>query len=158
MLKLILKRLWKCPSYTVGHLYLNEVSSSTYLCDTLEDVDRSLVSTMELSSILSHKVPGSTAIPYGEYKVSLSSFSPKFGSRPFYQSVCKGFLPRLLNVPGYEGVLIHCGNSSADTEGCILVGFNKVKGHLVDSQSCFSMLWSRVFSKVPFDGLSLLIC
>lgn len=54
------------------------------------------------------KVQNKTAIPYGRYKVSLDVVSPKFSQYPFYTEVCGGKLPRLLDVPGFSGILLHC--------------------------------------------------
>lgn len=59
---------------------------------------------------------------------------------------CQGKLPRLLDVPGYEGVLIHIGNTPEDTDGCLLVGYNKVKGQVIDSTKAFKELYSILSS------------
>lgn len=109
-MKLQLKRRYKGPDYTIGSLYVNGV----YLCDTLEDKVRDIPRE--------GKIPGKTAIPAGEYKVILS-YSPRF----------KRELPRLVNVPYFDGILIHRGNTPNHTEGCILVGENKIKGQVVNS-------------------------
>ena len=53
-------------------------------------------------------------------------------------------MPRLLNVPGYEGVLIHAGNTQKDTEGCILVGQNKVVGQVINSQATWKALYTEL--------------
>lgn len=105
-MKLFLKTTFKGPDYTIGKLHVN----GTYFCDTLEDAIRTT------------KIAGKTAIPRGTYKVIVND-SPKFGRK----------LPRLLEVPNYEGVLIHRGNTAEDTAGCILVGENKVKGKVINS-------------------------
>lgn len=109
-MKLRLERTAPRSTYTVGHLY----ADGAYVCDTLEDPVRDL--TRE------KKVPGQTAIPVGTYDVVVN-ISPKF----------KRLLPRLLHVPGFEGILIHRGNTAADTAGCILVGENRAVGKVLNS-------------------------
>ena len=108
-MKLKLYRKFLGNKYTIGKLFIND----EYICDTLEDVVRS-------EGI---KVYGETAIPYGVYEIVLT-MSPRF----------KKILPLLLNVPHFEGVRIHTGNTEKDTEGCILVGYNKVKGKVINSK------------------------
>jgi len=117
MIKLLLKRIARKSSYTIGKLFVD----GEYFCDTLEDTDR-LDEGMSLDEIKKLKQPGQTAIPEGSYKV-IMSVSPKF----------KRLLPRLQNVPGFEGVLIHRGNTAKDTAGCILVGENKKVGMVLNS-------------------------
>ena len=117
MTKLLLKRIARKAGYTIGKLYID----GAYFCDTLEDTDR-LDKGMTAAQLAAKKIPGQTAIPEGTYKV-IVNVSPKF----------KRLLPRLVNVPGYEGVLIHRGNTPADTAGCILVGENKQVGKVLNS-------------------------
>lgn len=109
-MKLTVRRNYKGEAYTIGALYVDGV----YLCDTLEDRVRDLSREA--------KVPGQTAIPPGTYPIIVNR-SPRFGRD----------LPRLQDVPGFDGVLIHRGNTAADTAGCILVGENKVKGKVINS-------------------------
>lgn len=85
-----------------------------YFCDTLEDQVRDL--TKE------RKIPGRTAIPAGVYEIVVN-VSPRF----------KRKLPRLLDVPGFDGILIHRGNTAEDTAGCILVGENRERGKVINS-------------------------
>ncbi len=134
------ERRWKKASYTIGKLWVN----GDLFCDTLEDTDRGLRKSMLSQDIAQKKISARTAIPTGEYEISLRVYSAKFGARPFYRRVCGGYLPRLMLVPAFEGVLIHCGNSAMDTEGCILVGENKVVGGLVNSQPVFERLVQRL--------------
>ena len=134
-MKLLLKRIAKMEKYTIGKLYID----GKYFSDTLEDTDRNLTSTMSKDEIAKVKVYGKTAIPTGTYVVDMNTVSPKFGKRSWAQPY-KGKVPRLQNVPGYEGVLIHPGNTADDTSGCILVGRNKVKGQVVESQKTFHSL------------------
>lgn len=96
-MQLKLNRIFKTNTFTIGELYINE----KYVTDTLEDRVRPE----------GEKVYGKTAIPEGMYEVKLTH-SPRF----------KKILPEILNVPNFSGIRIHTGNSSKDTEGCILVG------------------------------------
>lgn len=109
-MRLLLQRIAKKSDYTVGRLFVD----GKWFSDTLEDRVRDL--TKE------RKVPGETAIPTGRYRV-IVNVSPKFGRE----------LPRLLDVPGFEGILIHRGNSARDSAGCVLLGENKEKGRVVNS-------------------------
>jgi hypothetical protein len=95
---------------------------------------------MPLSEIRKLKIAGETAIPVGIYNVVTTIVSPKYSARESYR-FCGGKVPRLLNVPGYEGILIHIGNRHSDTEGCILVGENKVKGQVINSTATFTQLY-----------------
>ena len=142
-MKLELKRIFRGPKYTIGKLYVDD----QYVCDTLEDTDRGLKQTDSLSSIQKKKVYGQTAIPTGTYGITLNVISPKFKDRS-WAKFCNGKLPRLLNVPGYDGVLIHVGNKPEDTLGCILVGYNKIKGQLINSTEAFKKLYS-ILGKSP---------
>ncbi|MBF0965215.1 MAG: hypothetical protein HXK17_07625, partial [Alloprevotella sp.] len=74
----------------------------------------------------------------------MDSVSPRFGRNPYYQKVCGGKLPRLVGVKGFAGVLIHAGNTAADTHGCILVGENKEKGKVVNSRATFEKLYKMM--------------
>lgn len=136
-MKLVLERKWKKSNYTIGNLYID----GKKFCNTLEDVDRNLSSSMTEAEILKIKKPDATAIPTGTYSIDLNTISPRFGSQAFYVAICNGKLPRLQNVKGFSGVLIHCGNTDKDTSGCILVGENKVKGKVVNSRQTFEKLY-----------------
>lgn len=130
------KRIAKKEAYTIGKMYVN----GAYVCDTLEDKDRGLTSNMSVAQICGVKIKGETAIPTGRYLVDMKTVSPRFGGRAQYQ-FCKGRLPRICNVPGYNGVLIHCGNTEKDTDGCILVGDNKAVGQVLNSTATFRRLY-----------------
>lgn len=134
-MELILKRIAKKKTYTIGHLYAN----GQFVCDTLEDTDRGIDQSDPISKITSVKVYGQTAIPAGSYKINMNTVSPKFKNRAWAKPY-GGKIPRLLDVPGFEGVLIHVGNKPADTLGCILVGENKVVGGLIKSTESFNKL------------------
>lgn len=134
-MKLLLKRIAKMEKYTIGKLYVD----GEYFADTLEDTDRNLTSTMSDNQISKIKVYGKTAIPTGTYKVDMNTVSPKFKNRSWAKP-WGGKIPRLEEVPGYDGVLIHPGSYPEDTLGCILVGKNTVKGMVTSSQVTFKSL------------------
>ena len=140
MRKITLTRIANTPTYCIGRLYVD----GTYVCDTLEDTDRLLSDDMSLAEVLRRKVKHQTAIPTGTYRVSMHTPSASFGSSKFYKEVCGGKLPRLQDVKGYQGVLIHCGNTPSDTSGCILVGENKVRGKVINSQRAFRRLYAII--------------
>lgn len=118
-MKIIVKRTFLGKDYTIGKMYLD----GAYFCDTLEDTVRPA----------GHKIYGETAIPAGKYKV-IKTMSPRF----------KKLLPLICDVPGFAGVRIHAGNTAADTEGCILVGENKIKGKVINSQITMNKLMAKL--------------
>lgn len=118
-MEIVVKRLWKKATYTIGRLYVDR----KYMCNTLEDKDRGLTQSMPLERIKAIKVAGETAIPTGTYKVTIR-WSPHFNR----------MLPHIESVPGFDYILIHAGNTNKDTRGCILVGENKKVGQLVNSR------------------------
>ena len=133
---ILVKRVAKRSTYTIGKMYVNNI----YFCDTLEDADRGLTQASSVSSIHKIKIPSKTAIPTGTYKVVVNK-SPKFGR----------MLPRLLNVPGFDGILIHRGNTDKDTSGCILVGENKVIGKVLNSTQ-YEIKLVSLLSKAQSSG------
>lgn len=145
MINLTLIRSFKGPEYTIGHLYID----GKYFCDTLEDVDRGLNSKMSLQEIQKVKIKHETAIPIGMYYVDMNTISPKYSnfSKYPYAKPYNAKMPRIKNIPGYDGVLIHPGNSKRDTSGCILVGENKVKGQVINSQATWKKLMEILTKK-----------
>ena len=131
-MRLTLKRIANRKDYCIGKLYIN----GKYFCDTLEDVDRGLDDSMTEDDIKQLKIKGQTAIPVGIYTVLLT-YSPKY----------KKIMPLINNVKGYSGIRIHSGNSSKDTEGCLLVGKNTVVGRLTDSRNTYNALFKRLQQK-----------
>ncbi len=139
-MELTLRRIAKKPNYTIGKLYID----GTYFCDTIEDTDRGLTSAMSNTEIAKIKIKHVTAIPTGRYKVDMNTISPRFGAQSFYKEVCNGRVPRLIGVKGYDGVLIHCGNTADDTDGCIVVGYNTKVGMVTNSRDVFRRLYARL--------------
>ena len=143
-MKILVKRTFNCPNYCIGHLYID----GKYFSDTLEDTDRGLDSSMTVEEIKKRKKYGVTAIPTGTYKVDMNTVSPLYAkknrnySRPYGHK-----MPRLVNVKCYSGVLIHPGTTANQTFGCLLVGENKIKGKLINSQAT----WKRLMDTLLKD-------
>lgn len=138
-MELELKRIAKRDTYTIGRLYID----GAYFCDTIEDKDRGLRQDLPLSVNKARKRAGVTAIPTGRYRVTLGVQSPKYKDRKEYK-FCGGYLPRLLNVPAFDGILIHIGNTAEDSAGCILVGRNTQVGKVLKSTVTFLELYSKL--------------
>lgn len=150
---ILLKRRYKGTSYTIGSLFID----GKYECDTIEDTDRAISNEMNESEILSKKVYGKTSIPYGKYEITLDTVSPKFKGRS-WAKFCNGKLPRLLNVKGFDGILIHVGNTEKDSLGCIIVGENKIKGKVINSTVTFKNLYLKLYkTKLTGEKLYLTI-
>lgn len=145
-MELKLKRIALRDTYTIGKLSVD----NHYFCDTLEDKVRDINKDGDLNDAGEGKVYGKTAIPYGRYEITMKVQSPKYSQRASYDW-CKGYLPRLLNVPHFEGILIHGGNSAEDSCGCLLVGENKVKGKVINSMETLKRL-HRILKSASDSG------
>ena len=124
-MKLTLKRIALRSTYTIGRLYVDD----NYFCDTLEDTVRDLNKNGKFDNG-EKKVYAKTAIPYGTYEIKWT-YSPRF----------KKYTPQLMNVPSFEGIRIHAGNTSADTEGCLLLGENKKVGMVLNSRATINKFY-----------------
>lgn len=107
--------------YTIGRLYVN----NRFFSDCLEPPSLHLTERSALGTILIAKYKGYRAIPTGRYRILITR-SRRFGR----------WLPLLMNMKGFEGIRIHAGNKPEDTRGCILLGFNRRKGYVLDSTRC----------------------
>lgn len=136
-MKLTLDRKYKRDTYVIGKLYVN----GEYFADTVEDRDRGISQTDSLDKIKKVKVYAQTAIPTGTYKITMNVISPKFSQKDYYKKFCKGRMPRLLNVPGFDGILIHKGVNANSSAGCIIVGKNTIVGGVTNSQYYFEQLY-----------------
>ena len=124
-MKLTLKRIALRPTYTIGKLYIDDV----YFCDTIEDTVRDLNKNGKFDNG-EKKVHSKTAIPYGTYEIKWT-YSPRF----------KMHTPQLMNVPSFEGIRVHAGNTSADTEGCLILGENKQVGKVLNSRATINKFY-----------------
>lgn len=125
-MELKLVRIARRPTYTIGKLYIDGV----YFSDTLEDRDRDYNHDGDLDEPGEEKVYAQTAIPSGTYKV-IVNWSNRFQRN----------MPRLLDVPGFDGILMHNGVNELNTAGCLLVGKNSIVGQLTESREIFYKLF-----------------
>jgi len=116
-MQITIKRLHKTDVSTIGELLIDGI----FECYTLEDIERPV------------KIKAETAIPKGTYKVIIN-MSNRF----------KRLMPLLLNVPNFEGVRIHAGNTNHDTEGCILVGRTRSKDFIGQSRKAYEKLFKKM--------------
>lgn len=120
-MELKLERKYLKLDYTIGNLFIDGV----FFCNTLEDTYR------DLSKV--NKLYGKTCIPYGKYRIVLS-FSNRF----------QRVMPELLDVSYFSGIRVHSGNTSEDTEGCILVGKNNEVGKVTNSYFYFAQFMLKL--------------
>lgn len=118
-IELELNRIYFSPTYTISKLFVN----GQLWCDAIEDVNRDLNKDGDLTDAGESKVQDKTCIPFGKYQV-IVNVSARF----------KRMLPRLLNVPHFDGILIHNGVNETSSSGCIIVGENKEKGKVLNSR------------------------
>ena len=154
-MKVELVRIYNCPTYCIGKLYIDGVWQN----DVLEDTDRGLDDSMTVEQIRKIKVKSQTAIPTGTYRITMNVQSPKFSQYAFYKKLCNGYLPRLEKVKGFDGVLLHCGSTAQNSAGCLLQGLNTIKGRLTNSQAVFTKLMKQHFlpAKVLGEEITLTI-
>lgn len=133
MMLLKVKRHWFSDKSTIGVIEVDGVKCGF----TLEDTARP-------DGV---KISGVTAIPHGEYEVTID-YSQRF-MKP---------MPHILNVPGFEGIRIHKGNLPSQTEGCILVGLRKGQDLVYDCDSIFKYIFDKIETSMNNnDRVSILI-
>lgn len=139
-------RKYKKSSYIISNLTID----GKWICNVIEDKDRGLHKGMSLAQIKALKIKSETAIPSGKYNITMKVVSPKFSLKAYYKKFCNGKLPRLLSVPGFDGILIHAGNlttgiaTAGMSAGCLLVGMNTIKGKLTKTKECFEKVYKML--------------
>lgn len=113
-------------------------------CYCIEDADRGLTQSMSVSEIKAKKVYGKTAIPTGKYEVVIS-----------YSNRFKKLLPLLLNVPGFEGIRIHSGNTAEDSEGCFLPGLNRSFDSVTESRKAMIRVMAAITKALKTEKVYL---
>ncbi len=141
-MELDLNRIIKTNHSTIGNLSID----GKWECYILEDTDRGLTHDMPLSQIAALKIKEETAIPTGRYEIVIS-FSDKFQKK----------LPLLLNVPGFEGIRIHSGNTKADTSGCLMPGLNKETDKVTGSRDAFKVLMKKIEDAMKLEKIYITI-
>lgn len=139
-MEIVVDRAWKRNTYVISRFLID----GNRICEALEDRDRGLNQNMDSKTIKAIKVQNETAIPSGRYRVTMDVVSPKFSKYPFYMEVCGGKLPRLLDVPGFDGILIHVSDGPKAEDllsGCIGVGENKIVGQLTNGKETFRKVY-----------------
>ena len=136
-MKVNVVRRYNNSKYCIGDLYVDGV----WFSNTIEDTDRGLDNSMSVSDIKKKKVYAQTAIPTGTYDLTIDIISPKFYQKPYYKSFCNGYVPRVLNVKGFDGILIHKGVNQNSSAGCLIVGYNTIKGQVTNTQQAFEKLY-----------------
>ena len=142
-MKLAVRRFISDAQTTIGLMKIDGKSE----CFTCEDEKRTV------------KVMGETRIPAGTYRIKVRKegrFHEKYGVR--FADIHKGML-WLQDVPGFTWILIHCGNTEADTAGCILVGTaaNLQTMRIDDSTGAYRRLYTKVIDAALHDDLTITI-
>ena len=128
-MELIVKRKVFSEKSTIGELHIN----GSYFCFTLEDKDRDLYKTQPITEIAQKKLFGVTAIPYGKYDLALT-----------YSNRFQQYMPQVLNVPAFDGIRIHSGNTDVDTHGCLIVAMQKGVDSVSDSRTAYNALLKMI--------------
>lgn len=145
-MKLRLRRIALRDTYTIGKLEVFHWGEWKWIADIIEDKVRDL-NKNGIFDNSEEKVYGETAIPYGVYEITMNIKSPKYSNFNKYPQYKRydGYLPRLLDVPHFEGILIHTGNLATHSKGCLICGENKVVGKVINSTKTFYRLMDEWF-------------
>lgn len=135
-----MQRMYNTPEYCISHLFS---SKGEYICDAIEDTVRDSNHNGRIDNG-EVKVYGKTAIPCGRYYVSFRRTGLAIGAK-----AKKGLIPYIHNVPNFMHIRMHNGESEKDSEGCIILGYNKQKGRVCESVECCLDFYERMHYR-PF--------
>ena len=131
-MELKLNRIYFSSTYTIGKLFVD----GKLFCDTIEDHNRDYNKDGDLNDLNETKIQNETAIPFGIYNV-IVNMSGRF----------KRLLPRLIDVPHFDGILIHNGKDETSSSGCIILGLNKVKGKVINGTYYMNKLTDMIYDE-----------
>ena len=131
-----MRRKYHNSRYCISHLY--DGKTGTYLCDAIEDTVRDANHNGVLDNG-EEKVYGETAIPCGRYYVTFRRTGLAIGRK-----AKDGVIPYIHKVPHFTHIRIHNGETQDNSEGCIILGFNKVKGKVIDSEKACLYFYERM--------------
>lgn len=121
------------PDCEIGRVYIN----GEYFCFSIEDATRTT------------KIKGETCIPLGVYPLA-TRFSPRFSKEYKHDMIW------VQNVPGFEFILIHWGNTISDTEGCLIIGDKigvvKQKDAVLNSRATYLKFYDKVINQIKAGG------
>lgn len=131
-----MRRKYHKNTYCISHLYIGK--EEKYFCDAIEDVVRDLNHNgiIDADEV---KIYGETAIPCGRYYVTFNKTSLEIGKKAEH-----GVIPYVHNVNSFEHIRIHNGEDEKNSEGCIILGYNKKPGKVVDSVDCCLAFYKRM--------------
>jgi len=127
---------------TIGDLLINGEPE----CFSLEDADLGLNQDMNAATIKEKKIPGKTAIPSGKYEITVD-LSARFGK----------LMPHILNVPGFDGIRIHTGNTDKDVEGCLALGTSIGEDYIGESVLAFNRFFPKLREAVDHSKCYIII-
>lgn len=132
----IIRRKYIKGTYCISHLYIGK--DENYFCDVIEDVVRDVNHNGKFDDG-EEKVYGETAIPCGRYYVTFVKTSLDIGKRARY-----GVIPYVHDVPSFQHIRIHPGINEKNSEGCLILGYNKQPGMVVDSEDCCLAFYEKM--------------
>lgn len=131
-----MSRIYNNVHYCISHLF--DEKTGDYICDAIEDTVRD-ANHNGIFDNAEEKVFGETAIPCGRYYVTFRKTSLPIGAL-----AKDGAIPYIHNVPHFTHIRIHNGETEENSQGCIILGLNKEKGRVLDSESVCLAFYRRM--------------